>query len=74
MPASLARWHSSRTVCCSSARSCLCLACRGLVVQPGCSCVYGNGAGGRSRLAFRYALGRSWAMISTHRSTHSLQM
>ena len=29
---------------------------------------------GRSRLAFRYALGRSWAMISTHRSTHSLQM
>jgi hypothetical protein len=45
-----------------------------LVVQPGCSCVYGNGAGGRSRLAFRYALGRSWAMISTHRSTHSLQM
>jgi len=27
-----------------------------------------------SRLAFGYALGRSWAMISTHRSTHSLQM
>ena len=30
MPASLARWRSCWTVCCSSGRSCLCLACRGL--------------------------------------------